>query len=48
MTLRFLFDECLSPELVLMAVDAGHVESTCVRDRGLAGAKDWKLIEHVI
>ena len=46
--LRFLVDECLSPELVSMAVLAGHVESTCVRDRGLAGTKDWKLIEHVV
>lgn len=48
MTLRFLIDECLSPELVQMAVKAGHVDSTCVRDRGLSGAKDWKLIEHVV
>lgn len=48
MTLRFLIDECLSPELVQMAVKAGHVESTCVRDRGLSGTKDWKLIEHVV
>ncbi len=31
-----------------MAVDAGHVESTCVRDRGWAGCKDWQLMEHVI
>ncbi|PUE06234.1 hypothetical protein B9Z51_15535 [Limnohabitans sp. T6-5] len=48
MTLRFLIDECLSPELVQMAVKAGHNESTCVRDRGLSGTKDWKLIEHVV
>jgi predicted nuclease of predicted toxin-antitoxin system len=48
MTILFLIDECLSPELVLMAVKAGHVESTCVRDRGLAGTKDWKLIEYVV
>ena len=48
MTFRFLIDECLTPELAQMAVDAGHVESTCVRDRGLAGTKDWKLIEHVV
>lgn len=46
--LRFLIDECLSPELVQMAVKAGHVESTCVRDRGLSGTKDWRLIEHVV
>lgn len=48
MTFRFLIDECLTPELVQMAIDAGHVESTCVRDRGLAGTKDWVLIEHVV
>lgn len=41
MKFRFLVDECLSPELVQMAVKAGHVESTCVRDRGLSGTKDW-------
>jgi len=48
MTHRFLIDECLSPELVQMAIHAGHIESTCVRDRGLSGTKDWKLIEHVV
>ena len=48
MTFRLLIDECLTPELVGLAVAAGHVESTCVRDRGWAGTKDWKLIEHAI
>lgn len=48
MTLRFLIDECLSPELVQMAVKAGHIGSTCVRNRGLSGAKDWQLIEYVV
>jgi hypothetical protein len=48
MTFKFLIDECLSPELAQMAVEAGHKESTCVRDRGLAGTKDWKLIEYVV
>jgi hypothetical protein len=27
MSLRFLIDECLTPELVQIAVIAGHVES---------------------
>ena len=45
MIFKLLIDECLSPELVGMAVTAGHVESTCVRDRGWLGSKDWKLIE---
>lgn len=44
MRLRLLIDECLSPELVHMAVAAGHVESTCVRNRGWSGTKDWKLV----
>jgi hypothetical protein len=48
MTFRLLIDECLSPELVHMAVAAGHVESTCVRNRGWAGSKDWQLIEYVV
>lgn len=46
--MRFLIDECLSPELVQRAVQAGYPESSCVRDRGLSGTKDWKLIEHVV
>jgi predicted nuclease of predicted toxin-antitoxin system len=48
MTFRLLIDECLSPELAQLAIGAGHLESTCVRDRGWAGAKDWKLIEHAV
>lgn len=48
MKLKFLIDECLTPELAQMAVKAGYVESTCVRDRGLSGTKDWKLIEFVV
>ena len=48
MTFRFLIDECLSPDLVQLAVAAGHVESTCVRNRGWAGTKDWQLIEHAV
>lgn len=48
MKIRFLIDECLSPELVQRAVQAGYPESSCVRDRGLSGTKDWKLIEHLV
>ena len=36
---RLLIDECLSPELVQLAIDAGHVESSCVRDRGRLGLR---------
>jgi predicted nuclease of predicted toxin-antitoxin system len=45
---RLLIDECMSPELVPLAIDAGHIESTCVRDRGRLGLKDWELMEYVI
>lgn len=48
MTWRLLIDECLSPDLVQLAIDAGHVESTCLRDRGLLGTQDWTLIKHVL
>jgi hypothetical protein len=45
---RLLIDECLSPELAQLAIDAGHIESTSVRDRGRLGLKDWELMEYVI
>ena len=48
MTFKLLIDECLSPTLVRMARDAGHHESTCVRDRGWLGLKDWELLERVV
>lgn len=47
-TYKFLIDECLSPELAVMAVQRGHVESTCVRNRGWSGLKDYQLIERVV
>lgn len=48
MTFRLLIDECLSPDLVGIAVHAGHVQSTCLRDRGLLGTKDWTLLKRVL
>ena len=48
MSLRLLIDECLSPDLVDLAIAAGHVESTCLRDRGLLGTQDWTLIRQVV
>lgn len=48
MTFRLLIDECLSPELVQLAIAAGHVETTCVRNQGWAGTKDWQLINYVV
>jgi hypothetical protein len=48
MTFKLLIDECLSPRLVDDARAAGFTESTCVRDRGLSGARDWQLMTLVI
>ena len=48
MTLRLLIDECLSPDLVELAIHAEYVESTCLRDRGLLGTQDWTLMKHVL
>jgi hypothetical protein len=48
MSFRLLIDECLTPELVALAIAAGHVESTCARDRGLLGATDWQLLDYAI
>lgn len=48
MTFKFLIDECLSPALVRQALDGGHAGSTCVRDRGLTGTKDWRLVEFAV
>jgi len=47
MTHRFLIDECLSPDLVQVAIDAGF-ECTCVRDRGLLGARDDFLMKFLL
>lgn len=48
MTFRFLIDECLSPDLVRLAINSGYTDSTCIRDRGLAGKKDWELMSFII
>lgn len=48
MSLKLLIDECLSPELVELAVAAGHVESSCIRDRGWLHMKDWDLMREVV
>jgi predicted nuclease of predicted toxin-antitoxin system len=47
MNYRFLIDECLSPDLVQLAIDAGF-ECTCIRDRGLLGAQDRKILEFLL
>ncbi|OTP78881.1 DUF5615 family PIN-like protein [Caballeronia sordidicola] len=48
MTFKFLIDECLWPGLVEQACQAGHWETTCVRDRGWSGTKDHRLIRYVV
>jgi hypothetical protein len=42
--MKFLVDECLSPELVHLAHERGHGESSRVLWIGKAGAKDWELM----
>ncbi len=41
--MKFLIDECLSPELTKLARQAGYGESTHVAWLGRAGLKDWEL-----
>lgn len=41
--LKFLIDECLSPNLVATAIDAGFPESSHFVWLGKAGWKDWEL-----
>lgn len=48
MSFSFLIDECLSPELAQLAIATGYVGSTCVRDRGWTGKKDWELMPLII
>jgi len=48
MSFRLFIDECLSPELVDIAVAAGHEQSTCARNRGVLAMKDWELVPFVV
>jgi hypothetical protein len=41
--MKFLIDECLSPELTKHAHTKGHGESSHVVWLGRAGLKDWEL-----
>lgn len=41
--MKFLIDECLSPELATLARERGHPESTHVTWLGLAARKDWVI-----
>jgi Domain of unknown function (DUF5615) len=46
--LKFLIDECLSPELAQLARDRGYHESFHVSWLGKAGWKDWELKELIL
>ncbi len=41
--MKFLIDECLTPELAKVAHGKGHGETSHVVWLGLAGLKDWEL-----
>jgi len=45
---KFLVDECLSPDLVAMACARGHGESTHVTWRGLRSRKDWSIVRRAV
>lgn len=41
--MKFLIDECLSPELAKMAIEKGYGETSHVVWMKLGGLKDWEL-----
>jgi hypothetical protein len=45
---KALIDECLSTELVDLAVERGHIASSHVRWIGKAGFKDWNLMPVIL
>jgi predicted nuclease of predicted toxin-antitoxin system len=45
---KFLIDECLSPELVGIARKRGHGDSTHVTWLGLRSRKDWTIVRRAI
>ncbi|WP_029003185.1 DUF5615 family PIN-like protein [Azorhizobium doebereinerae] len=46
--MKFLVDECLSPELVRLAHARGHMEASHVVWQGWAGLKDWDLKPRIL
>ena len=46
--MKFLIDECLSPELVRLAREHGHGGSTHVTWLGLRSRKDWSIVRRAI
>jgi predicted nuclease of predicted toxin-antitoxin system len=45
---KFLVDECLTPNLVAMARARGHGESTHVTWLGMRSRKDWSVVRRAI
>jgi predicted nuclease of predicted toxin-antitoxin system len=46
--LKYLIDECLSPNLATLARDQGHPDSTHISWLGLAGQPDWAIARRAI
>lgn len=46
--MKFLIDECLSPELVTLARERGHWETTHVTWLGMRARKDWTVARRAI
>ena len=46
--LKFLIDECLSPDLAQLARDRGYHDSSHVTWLGKAGWKDWQLRDLIL
>jgi predicted nuclease of predicted toxin-antitoxin system len=45
---KFLIDECLSPELVALARSRGFHESTHVTWLGMRSRRDWTIVQRAI
>ena len=46
--MKFLVDECLDPALAQFVCETYDHYATSVRDVGLCGEKDWKIVPYVI
>ena len=46
--MKFLIDECLSPELVALARSRGFHESTHVTWLGMRSRRDWTIVQRAI
>ena len=46
--MKFLIDECLSPELVALARARGFHESTHVTWLGMRSKKDWAIVRRAV